>query len=381
MKVNRRMHMRQQVTFKLKRFAAGSICLLLGPALMASSVSRVKDIAAIQGVRENQLIGYGLVVGLDGTGDSRQTFFTTQTLANLLDREGISIPARSIQISNTAAVMVTATLPAFARTGSKIDVTVSSIGDADSLQGGVLLMTPLRAANGEVFAVAQGAVSIGGFAARTSTASVQKNHPTVGRVPEGALIEREVNFSLQARETLTLVLHQGDFTTASRVASAVNQVLGREVAHPLDNRTVQVVVPPDYRPRIVEFIAAIENQTLQVDRVARVILNERTGTVIFGKEVRIDSVTIVHGSLSVQIGTQFIVSQPQPFAEGQTVVVPTHTIEVGEAPANQVVVPEGASIDEVVRALNAVGATPRDVLAIIQAIKAAGALNAELEII
>jgi flagellar P-ring protein FlgI len=367
---------------KLMRGAALGLvlCLVLCPAA-ASALSRVKDIAAIQGVRDNQLIGYGLVVGLDGTGDSRQTFFTTQTLANLLNREGINIPARSIQISNTAAVMVTATLPPFARTGGKIDVTVSSIGDADSLQGGVLLMTPLRAANGEVFAVAQGAVSIGGFAVRAATASVQKNHPTVGRIPEGALIEREVNFSLQAREFLTLVLHQGDFTTASRVASAVNQGMGRELAHPLDSRTVQVAVPPDYRPRVVEFIAAIENQTLQVDRVAKVILNERTGTVIFGKEVRIAAVTIVHGSLSVQIGTQFIVSQPEPFGRGDTVVVPVQTVEIGEEPANRVVVPEGASIDEVVRALTAVGATPRDVLAIIQAIRAAGALNAELEII
>lgn len=359
----------------------GALTGVLGSVPAQGAVSRVKDIATIQGVRENQLIGYGLVVGLDGTGDSRQTFFTTQTLANLLNREGIVIPARSIQVSNTAAVMVTATLPPFARAGSKIDVTVSSIGDAESLQGGVLLMTPLRAANGQVYAVAQGPVSIGGFAARTATASVQKNQPTVARIPEGALVEQEVNFTLQGQDYIRLLLRQEDFTTASRLALTINQKLQSELAHPLDSRTVQVAVPQGYRNNIVGFISQIENETLEVERRAKVVLNEKTGTIIFGKEVRIAAVSIVHGSLTVQIGTQFAISQPTPFSQGETVVVPNQTVEVGEQPAQSVVVEEGASVDEVIRALNSIGATPRDILAIIQAIKAAGALQAELEII
>lgn len=364
-----------------KLLTVSILCLAAATVLTAGPVSRIKDIANFQGVRDNQLIGYGLVVGLDGTGDSRQTFFTTQTLTNLLNREGITVPARAIQITNTAAVMITATLPPFSRLGTKIDVTASSIGDASSLQGGVLLMSPLRAANGDVYAVAQGAVSIGGFAVRSATASVQKNQPTVGRVPEGALVEREVNFSLQGRDTLTLVLHQGDFTTANRLASVINQKIQEPVAQPLDSRSVQVTVPAAFRSRLVEFITEIENESLEVDRIAKVVLNEKTGTIIFGKEVKIGAVTIVHGALSVQIISQFAVSQPKPFSQGETVVVQQDTVEAQESPANHVAINEGASIDEIVRALNAIGATPRDILAIIQAIKAAGALQAELEII
>ncbi|GAB4111744.1 MAG: flagellar basal body P-ring protein FlgI [Acidobacteriota bacterium] len=343
--------------------------------------AKLKDVARIQGVRENQLMGYGLVVGLDGTGDSRQTYFTTQTLANLLNLEGIVVPPRSVQVSNTAAVMVTATLPPFARVGTKIDVTVASIGDAASLQGGILLMTPLKAANGEVYAVAQGPVSIGGFAVRTANSAVQKNQPTAGRVPEGALVEREVNFELQGRPLLRLVLHQDDFTTASRAATVINARLASGVARPLDSRTVEIAVPEQYRNQMVDFITMIENESLEVDRKTRVVLNEKTGTVVFGGDVRIAPVTIVHGSLTVQIGTQYAVSQPAPFGQGETVVVPQETVEVQEQQAQNVRIGEGSSIDEVVRALNSIGATPRDILAILQAIKAAGALQSELEII
>lgn len=348
---------------------------------IAARASRIKDIATVQGVRENQLLGYGLVVGLEDTGDSRQTFFTTQTLANLLNREGIVIPPRSIQIDNTAAVMVTATLPPFARVGSKIDVTVSSIGDADSLQGGTLLMTPLRAANGQVYAVAQGPVSIGGFAAQTATSSVQKNQPTAGRVPNGALVEKEVNFSLEGRSRLELVLREGDFTTAQRVAEVINQNLSSTLARPLDSRTILVDVPDPNRTNIVEFISRIENQSVEVERVAKIVLNERTGTIIFGKEVRISAVTIVHGSLTVQISTQFAISQPGALSQGQTAVVPNQSVQVGEEAARQISIQEGASIEEIVQALNSIGATPRDILAILQAIKAAGGIEAELEII
>src|SRR5690606_25194170 len=254
--------------------------------------------------------------------------------------QGIVVPARSIQVKNTAAVMVTATLPPFARIGSEIDVTVSSVGDARSLQGGVLLMTPLRAGNGEVYAVAQGAVSIGGFAASTPTSSIQKNQPTVGRVPNGGIVEREVNFSLQERQSLRLLLHEGDFTTASRLASAINAKVGQGVAVPLDNRTIEVQVPGPYRNNVVEFITQIENESLEVERVAKVVLNEKTGTIIFGNEVKIAPVTIVHGSLSVQIGTQFAISQPPPFSEGRTVVVPNQQIEAVEEEGQQISIEE-----------------------------------------
>ncbi len=346
-----------------------------------ASVSRIKDVASFRGVRDNQLIGYGLVVGLDGTGDSRQTFFTTQTLANLLNRAGISVPARAMQISNTAAVIVTATLPPFARLGTRIDVTVSSLGDAASLQGGILLMTPLQAANGEIYSVAQGPVSIGGFAVQTGTSAVQTTHPTVARIPEGAIVEREVQFSLQGKEVLDLILREADFTTASRLATVINQKMNSSLAHPVDSRTVQLFVPEEYRFNIVEFITTIENESVELDRVAQVVFNERTGTIIFGAEVRIAPVTIVHGALSVLIGTQFIISQPEAFSEGETVAIPTQTIQTSEEPANQIAIEEGATIEEIVRALTAVGATPRDILAILQAIKAAGALLAELKII
>ncbi len=360
--------------------AAASILAAHGWA--RASDSRIKDVAEFQGVRGNLLMGQGLVIGLDGTGDSRQTVFTTQMLANILNREGIQVNPTRMQVSNVAAVTVTATLPAFARRGSRIDVTVSSLGDADSLQGGILLMTPLKAANGQVYAVGQGAVSIGGFEASTGTSSIQKNQPTVGRVPNGAIVEREVNFTLQGRNYLDLVLNQGDFSTARRVASAINEKTGNGLAQPVDGRTVRVIVPDSHRAKIVDFISMIENERIEVDRRAKVIMNEKTGTIIFGAEVRIANVTIVHGALTVEVGTQFAVSQPTPLSEGgQTVVVPNQTVEVTERRAEPVEIKEGATIAEIVQALNAVGASPRDILAIIQAIKANGALQADLEII
>jgi flagellar P-ring protein precursor FlgI len=243
-------------------------------------------------------------------------------------------------------------------------------------------MTPLKAANGQVYSVAQGPVSLGGFSVRTSTSAVQKNQPTAGRIPGGGIVEREVAFSFQGRETLRLVLHNGDFTTATRVASVINRKMDSTLAIALDNRTVEIQVPPPQRMDVVGFITQIENESLELDRVAKVVLNEKTGTIIFGKEVKIAPVTIVHGSLTVQVGTQFAISQPGPFSErGETVVVPNQTVEVGEQIADLVSVQEGATIEEIVRALNTIGATPRDVLAIIQAIKAAGALQSELEII
>lgn len=358
------------------------VLLVIGGAIVQAAPSRIKDISHFQGVRDNQLIGYGLVVGLDGSGDSRQTRFTTQTLSNLLQLEGIVVDSTSIQVSNTAAVMVTSTLPPFARVGSRIDVTVSSVGDADSLQGGVLLMTPLKAANGEVFAVAQGPVSIGGFSVRSATASVQKNQPTAGRIPDGALVEREVRFELDGRPSLRLVLDEADFTTANRVANVINRTLESGLAHPMDSRTVEIEVPENFRSRIVEFISQIENESLEVDHVAKVVFNEKTGTIVFGGDVKIAPVTIVHGSLTVEVSTELQVSQPAPLSRGgETVVVPQDNVQVQEDQARSVSLREGSSIEEIVRALNSIGATPRDILAILQAIKAAGALQSDLEII
>jgi flagellar P-ring protein precursor FlgI len=344
--------------------------------------SRIKDVAAFQGVRENQLVGYGLVVGLNGTGDRRQTFFSTQTLTNMLERSGLSVSPALIRVKNIAAVMVTAALPPFARKGSRIDVTVSSIGDAESIQGGVLIMTPLRAANSEVYVTAQGQLSLGGFSAAGGGSRVQLNHPTVGRIPNGGLVEQEVQMDLAGRSKLSLVLHDSDFTTATRAVSAVNETVGMDVARAIDGRTIAIDVPDTFTNRVIEFMSMIENAEMDVDFRAKVVLNERTGTIVMGKDVKIADVSIIHGSLSLQVGTIFDISQPGPFSpEGQTVVVPQTTVTAQEEKGRTVNLREGASVEEVVRALNSIGAGPRDVIAILQAIKAAGALQADLEII
>jgi flagellar P-ring protein FlgI len=361
-------------------------CLVIGfvaslqPFLIAAS--RIKDIASFEGVRDNQLVGYGLVVGLNGTGDRRQTFFSTQTLANMLERSGISIVANQVNVKNIAAVMVTATLPPSIRQGSRIDVTVSSIGDAQSIQGGVLIMTQLMAANNQIYAVAQGQIALGGFSAGGSSNRVQMNHATVGRISSGALVEKEVLVDYNGKSQINLVLNRNDFTTASRAAQAINEFTGAVVASATDGRTIAIQVPADYKNRVVEFIAKVENASLDVDIPARVILNEKTGTIIFGKDVKISEVSIIHGSLTLQVGTNFIVSQPEALSQGgKTTVVPEKTISVQEDKGRSVMLREGASVEEVVRALNSIGAGPRDIISILQAIKAQGALQAELEII
>jgi len=361
-----------------------AVCFLICALLLQSQVagaSRIKDVAAFEGVRDNQLVGYGLVVGLNGTGDRSQTFFSTQTLANMLERSGITILPEQVRVKNIAAVMVTATLPPFIRQGSRIDVTVGSIGDAQSVQGGVLIMTPLKSAGNEVYVTAQGQVVLGGFSAGGNNNRVQLNHPTVGRVPNGGLVEREVPVDLQAKSRLNLVLHENDFTTASRAVRAINETVGTSVASALDGRTIAIAVPANYSNKIVEFIALVENAKMDVDFPAKVVLNEKTGTIVMGKEVKISEVSIIHGSLSLQVGTIFNVSQPAPLSQGKTAVVPETTVAVQEEKGRTVTLRDGASVEEVVRALNAIGAGPRDIIAILQAIKAEGALHAELEII
>ncbi|HKJ88197.1 MAG TPA: flagellar basal body P-ring protein FlgI [Gammaproteobacteria bacterium] len=360
------------------------ICLAAGLAAPAAA-ERLKDIADVVGVRDNQLMGYGLVVGLDGTGDSPQTSspFTLQSMVSMLERMGINLrdSVSNMRPDNVAAVMVTGTLPPFSSQGQKVDVTVSSLGDADSLQGGTLLMTPLRGPDGKVYAVAQGAVSLGGFGAQGQAAQVQVNHLTAGRIPSGALVERTPKHSLKGKKTLRLALRQTDFTTANRVARSVDKELGGNYAQATDPGTVKVKVPADYRDRVVPLMARLENLSVRTDRKARVVLDERTGTVIIGKNVRVHPVAVSHGNLNITITEKPQVSQPASFGSGVTAVVPRTKIEAGEEKANLVMLQPGVSLSSLVGALNSIGASSRDLIAILRAIKEAGALSAELEII
>ena len=363
------------------RVIVTALFVLAAAAGRLGASSRVKDVAQFEGVRDNELVGYGLVVGLNGTGDRSQTFFSTQTLANLLLRSGITVTPLQIRVKNIAAVMVTALLPPFSRQGSRVDVTVSSIGDAQSLQGGVLIMTPLNAANGVEYVTAQGQVVLGGFSAGNRANKVEMNHPTVGRIPAGGLIQQDVAVDLSAKTTLNLVLREIDFTTASRTARAVNDTVGEAVADALDGRTIRVKVPVAYATRVIEYMSLVENARTDVDNRARVVVNEKTGTIVLGKDVHISGISIIHGGLSVQVGTLYSVSQPAPFSAGETAVVPDRTVTAQEDKAKTVALREGASVEELIRGLNAIGASPRDVIAILQSIKAQGALQAELEII
>ncbi len=343
---------------------------------------RIKDLADVRGMRENQLVGYGLVVGLNGTGDGKKARFTLQSMVNMLEKMGVTVNTKEISVENAAAVMVTADLPPFARNGSRIDVLASSIGDAENLQGGTLLLTPLRAADGEIYAIAQGPVSTGGFSAGgASGGSVQKNFPTAGRVVGGALIEKEIPSDFHTQQDLTLALRSPDFTTASRVAGAINAALADQAAQTPDAGTVHVRVPAKYSGNLVAFAALVEALDVQPDHLAKVVINERTGTVVMGDRVRIATVAVAHGNLSIQIQENTQVSQPLPLSQGQTVVAPQSEIRVSEGKAPIFLLETGVSIGEVVRALNTLGVTPRDLIAIFQAIKAAGALQAQLEII
>lgn len=355
--------------------------LLLMVSTQAEAV-RIKDIATLKGVRANQLVGYGLVVGLNGTGDSDDAIFTLQSMASLLEKMGVTVLPEDIEVENVAAVVVTADLPPFSRIGGQIDVLVNSIGDAENLQGGTLLFTPLKGADSNVYAIAQGPISTGGFQARGTSAGVQKNFPTVGRVVNGAVVEREIPSNFNGRESLTLTLHQPDFTTASRVAQAINISLYDQVASTEDSGTIRVKVPEKYLGNTVALVSLIEKLGVTPDNVSKIVINERTGTVIMGENVRISTVAIAHGNLSIQIQENQNVSQPLPFSRGgETVVTPETQVAVEEGRKPLYLVESGVSIGEVVKALNALGVSPRDLIAIFQALKAAGALQAELEII
>jgi flagellar P-ring protein FlgI len=350
--------------------------------LPTANVARLKELVTFEGMRDNQLLGYGLVVGLSGTGDRQQTIFSVQSLTNLLARMGVTVSPKAIRVNNTASVMVTATLPPFAQPGTRIDITAAAIGDSASLQGGLLLLTSLRGADGQVYAVAQGPIVINGFAAKGGGGtSAAVNHPTVGRMPNGAIVERAAP-SVAPGTQVRMQLRQADFTTAARVAAAVNQKFatgGSRVARADNSALISVDVPKQYAP--VEFMAELERITVATDRTARVVVNERTGTIVMGKEVRISPVAILHGNLTVEIQTSYQVSQPAPLSQGQTQVVPQTTMGVKEEKARNVVLKQTATVEDLVRALGSIGSTPRDIIAILQNLQKAGALEAELEVI
>ena len=343
---------------------------------------RLRDVVDVRGVRDNQLVGYGLVVGLAGTGDGTQAKFTIQSLANALKRMGVVVPPSTIRVRNAAAVMVTADLPAFSRPGSRLDVTVSSVGDAKSLTGGTLLMTPLKGPDGRVYALAQGPLSLGGaFAASGGGASLQKNHPTTGTIPSGGLVERTAGIDLTGRDTFELQLRAPDFETAFRIEKALNQAFSKGTARAVDAGTVQVLIPEVLRDRPVEFLAHTLEVGVQPDVPARVVLNERTGTVVLGGDVRISEVSVTHGNLTIAVTERQGVSQPGPFSQGETVVVPEGEVVAEEEGSESVTFGPDTKVEDLIQSLQKVGVTPRDMIAIFQAIRAAGALHAELVVI
>lgn len=366
-------------------FLSLSLVVVSEPGPAAADDTRhvlVRDITTIEGIRENPLIGYSVVVGLKRTGDSQQTQFTTQTLANVLQRLGVQIPAASIQVRNVAAVMVTASLPPFARPGTALDVTVSSIGDAKSLEGGVLLLTSLHAADGQVYAEAQGPLTLGGYTVGGGGNSKEVNHVTVGRVPAGGIVERDTSIDLKHLKILSLSLRDPDFTAARDVASAINHEFGKELASALDSRHVDVNVDQSGVSSVPTLIAQVQNLTVSIHPPAKVVMNERTGTIVMGGDVKLSPVSVLHGDLTVEVTTSFAVSQALPHATGgKTEVVPETEVQAKDKPARSFQLKEGASVEELINGLHAMGATARDIVAILQAIKAAGGLQAELEVL
>lgn len=357
--------------------------VLLLTAGTAHATSRVKDVAGFEGVRENVLVGYGLVVGLKGTGDDlKKIGATKQSLLGMLERFGINTRDDRLETDNVAAVVVTATLPAFARQGSRIDLTVSSLGNAESLQGGSLLVTPLVGADGEVYAAAQGAVQVGGFTAQGAGATITRGVPTAGRIPNGAIVEREIDFDLGHMKSVKVALHNPDFTTARRISDAVNAFLGTLASVPMDPGTVLVSLPEGYKGSVVDLMTDVEQLRIEPDQPARVIIDENTGVIVIGDDVRISTVAIAQGNLTIKVTETPQVSQPSPFSEGGTTqVVPRTDIQVDDGADKRLgIVNSGVSLQELVNGLNALGIGPRDMISILQAVKAAGALQAEIQV-
>jgi flagellar P-ring protein precursor FlgI len=361
------------------------IAATVGPAEPVALKARVKDVATVEGIRDNQLVGYGLVVGLHGTGDSSQTVFPAQTLISALERMGVTVPqtgsnsASNMQVKNMAGVFVVATLPPFSRPGYKMDITVSSAGDARSLDGGILLMTPLYGPDGQVYAQAQGALVLGGYLAGGGGSSKQVNHPTTARIPGGALVERPVPFDLKQMHSVNLVLNDADFHTAERMAAAIDAVLGTPRAHVVDSRRIEIQTAPDEDlPGLLDRVEAVE---VDVFPRARVVVNERTGTVVIGGTVRLQPVSILHGGLSVNVLSEPLVSQPNALSSGTTQVVAQTTVQAQDKPVNRIELKEGATVEDLVLELQRTGAGARDVISILQAMKEAGALEADLEVL
>jgi flagellar P-ring protein precursor FlgI len=371
--------------FRMSRAACVAIAMLAAaiaaPGVPAHATSRIKDLANIEGVRQNQLIGYGLVVGLNGTGDTLNNIpFTKQSLQAMLERMGVNIRGSTIRTGNVAAVMVTGNLPAFGTQGTRMDVTVSALGDSKSLQGGTLLVTPLLGADGNVYAVAQGSLAIGGFSAEGAGASVTRGVPTVGRIANGAIIEREIEFALNRMPNVRLALRNSDFTTAKRIAAAVNDYLGAKTAEPIDPSTVQLSIPAEFKGNAVALLTEIEQLQVEPDLSAKIIIDERSGIIVMGRDVRVATVAVAQGNLTVSISESPQVSQPQPFARGRTVVTPNTKVGVQEDGRKLALVKAGVSLQQLVDGLNGLGIGPRDLIGILQAIKAAGAIQADIEV-
>lgn len=346
-----------------------------------SKLVQIRDVTSISGIRDNQLIGYGLVVGLNGTGDRRQTIFTTQALAAAMQKLGVQISAADTRVNNVAGVIVTAALPPFARPGMTVDVTVASVGDAKSLEGGVLLMTPLQAPDGKIYAQAQGQLVLGGYMAGNAGNSKVVNQPTVGRIPEGAIVERDASISLDGMKTVSLMLRNPDFTAAREMADAINRDFGIKLAMPIDSRRVDVDVAKSGIQSVPSLISRVQNLSISYHPPAKVIVNERTGTIVMGGDVKLSPVAVLHGNLSIEVSTALNVSQPNSFGTGETKTVPQTQVAAKDEPVRTIKMTDGANVEELINGLHAIGATARDIVAILQAIKAAGGLQAELEIL
>jgi flagellar P-ring protein FlgI len=370
-----------RVTRTLQAALLAALAFVMTP-VPAGATSRIKDLANVEGVRQNQLIGYGLVVGLNGTGDTLNNIpFTKQSLQAMLERLGVNIRGAQLRTGNVAAVMVTANLPAFGTQGTRMDVTVSALGDSKSLQGGTLLVTPLLGADGNVYSVAQGSVAIGGFQAEGDASKITRGVPTVGRIANGAIIEREIDFALNRLKQLRLALRNADFTTAKRIAAAVNDFIGSAVAEPLDPSTVELTVPAKFVGNVVSLLTEIEQLQIEPDLAAKIVIDERSGIIVMGRDVRVSMVAVAQGNLTVTISETPQVSQPNAFSRGgTTTVVPRTRIGVQEDGKKLALVKEGVSLQQLVDGLNALGIGPRDLIAILQAIKAAGAIQADIEV-
>lgn len=370
--------MRQIICIKISLLTMMIMAAVLLPQT-AHSV-RLKDVASFSGVRSNQLVGYGLVVGLSGTGDQRGAPFTIRSMANMLESMGVSVDKDDLQVSNVAAVIVTADMPSSSKAGTKLDVTVSSIGDAGSLQGGVLIQTPLKGIDGEIYALAQGPMTLGGYSVEGQASEITTNITTVARIPNGAIIEREIPYKFNAQESIQVNLDMRDFSTTSQVLERINSAFGQNLAKAEDISSIKVNIPQEFQGNLIPFMAALENIEISPDSPARVVVDEKTGTVVIGENVRISRVAVSHGDMSIVVREEPEVFMPAPFTDADPIVVPRTDIGVEEDDSPMVII-EGATINELVDGLNSVGATPRDFITILRTLKAAGALYAELEVI